>query len=42
MMGGNIMNLKNSEGYPDPTAVEAIANVIREEKQRRKTYEYIC
>ena len=36
------MNLKNSEGYPDPTAVEAIANVIREEKQRRKTYVYIC
>ncbi len=27
------MYYKNSEGYPDPTAGEAIANVMREEKR---------
>ncbi len=27
---------KNSEGYPDPTAGEAIANVMREEKKQRR------
>ena len=26
------MNLKNSEGYPDPTAIIAIANVAKSEK----------
>lgn len=36
------MNIRNSEGYPDPTAAEAIANVIRGENQRRKPCVYIC
>lgn len=30
------MYYKNSEGYPDPTAGEAIANIMREEKKRRR------
>lgn len=42
-MGGIGMNLRNSEGYPDPTAAEAIANVIREEKLREwKPCVFIC
>jgi Protein of unknown function (DUF1492). len=28
---------KNSEGYPDPTAGEAITNVMREEKKQRRS-----
>ncbi len=28
------MDWRNSEGYPDPAATEAIANVMREEKWR--------
>ncbi len=31
---------KNSEGYPDPTAGEAIANVMREEKKLRRAGRY--
>lgn len=28
--------VKNSEGYNDPTAGEALARIIREEKKKRK------
>lgn len=31
--------MKNKEGYPDPTAAQAIANIRRQEK-RRKREEY--
>lgn len=31
--------MRNSEGYKDPTAGAAIANVRREEKRRRKKEE---
>ncbi len=30
------MYYKNSEGYPDPTAGQALANVMREEKKHRR------
>lgn len=37
------MNLKNSEGYPDPTAAEAVANVAREKKLKEwKPCVFIC
>jgi hypothetical protein len=37
------MNLRNSEGYPDPTAGEAVANVTREEKLKEwKPCVFIC
>lgn len=35
------MERRNSEGYPDPTAAEALANVAREEKRYRPLV-YIC
>ena len=30
------MNNKNAEGYPDPTAAEAISNIIKEEKAAKR------
>ncbi len=37
------MNMKNAEGYHDPTAGTAIARVIREEKEKAyKPLVYIC
>lgn len=37
------MYLRNSEGYPDPTAAEALANVRREEKLKEwKPCVFIC
>jgi hypothetical protein len=37
------MNLRNSEGYPDPTAAAAIAIITREEKMReRRPCVFIC
>ena len=30
------MNYKNAEGYSDPTAGQAIANAMREERRRKK------
>ncbi|WKB36378.1 hypothetical protein QS257_04415 [Terrilactibacillus sp. S3-3] len=29
------MDKYNSEGYPDPTAAEALENVMREEKEKK-------
>ena len=40
-----MMDLRNSEHYPDPTAAEALANVAREERAKAKQYRpliYIC
>lgn len=39
------MDKRNSEGYPDPTAAEALANVAREERAKANKYRplvYIC
>lgn len=39
------MDRRNSEGYPDPTAAEALTNVARDEKAKVKQYRplvYIC
>ncbi|MTI95434.1 MAG: DUF4406 domain-containing protein [Firmicutes bacterium] len=39
------MDRRNSEGYPDPTAAEALTNVALEEKAKVKQYRplvYIC
>jgi len=37
------MNKLNAEGYPDPTAADALANVAREEKPKiRKPCVFIC
>lgn len=37
------MNMKNAEGYHDPTAGEAIARVTREEKEKAyKPLVYVC
>jgi hypothetical protein len=39
------MDKRNSEGYPDPTAAEALKNVALEERARQKRYRqlvYIC
>lgn len=39
------MERRNSEGYPDPTAAEALTNVMLEEKAKEKRYRplvYIC
>lgn len=39
------MDKRNKEGYPDPTAAEALKNVALEEKARLKRYHplvYIC
>ncbi|MDT8900249.1 DUF4406 domain-containing protein [Anaeroselena agilis] len=39
------MDRRNSEGYPDLTAAEALANVAREERAKSKQYRplvYIC
>lgn len=37
------MNKLNAEGYPDPTAADALANVAREEKLKvRKPCVFIC
>ena len=30
------MNSKNAEGYPDPTAAIALANITKEERRARK------
>lgn len=32
------LGLKNAEGYDDPTAHEAIKNVTKKEKRRRRRY----
>ena len=40
-----MMDKRNSEGYLDPTAAEALANVAREERSKAKQYRplvYIC
>ena len=40
-----MLDLRNSEHYPDPTAAEALANVVREERTKAKQYRpliYIC
>jgi len=38
-----MMDKRNSEGYPDPTAAEALANVAREEKAKSwKPCVFIC
>lgn len=40
-----MMDKRNNEGYPDPTAAEALANVAREERSKAKQYRplvYIC
>ena len=40
-----MVDLRNSEHYPDPTAAEALANVVREERTKAKQYRpliYIC
>ena len=40
-----MMDLRNSEYYPDPTAAEALAKVAREERAKAKQYRpliYIC
>lgn len=31
--------MKNKEGYPDPTAAQAIAHIRRQEKRRKKKEE---
>ena len=37
------MDRYNAEGYPDPTAAEAIENIMREEKSRNyKPCVFIC
>lgn len=37
------MDRRNSEGYPDPTAAEALTNVAREERAKaRKPCVFIC
>ncbi|MDA8227026.1 MAG: DUF4406 domain-containing protein [Desulfitobacterium hafniense] len=39
------MDRRNSEGYSDPTAAEALTNVVLEEKANKKRYRplvYIC
>ena len=40
-----MMDKRNNEGYPDPTAAEALANVAREERAKANKYRplvYIC
>lgn len=31
------MKYRNAEGYPDPTAGQALANICREERRKRKS-----
>lgn len=31
------MKYRNAEGYPDPTASQALANICREERRKRKS-----
>lgn len=44
------MTYRNSEGYPDPTAGEALAKIAREDRRKQRleriqaqeNYEYLC
>lgn len=36
------VNLYNSEGYVDPTAHEALTNIIEEEKKQKRKIVFIC